>query len=327
MSREKYVYNPQTLRYEKLKLTPAQKFFQVIRFMALVVVASTAVYFIADKYLPTPKEKALEREKQQLVYYMNQLKDNYTTLAEDVETLYDKDANIHRMIFGINPISEGVWNGGIGGSKRYPMLENFSETGEMIESSLTLADNLKRKVGLMKSSLDSLYSLAIAKEKRLAAIPSIKPVVEDKLKRDISHLSGYGMRLHPIHKVKKMHAGIDFTAPKGTAIQATGNGKVIKVEHRANGYGKSVVIDHGYGFKTLYAHMSEIIVKKGDVVKKGQKIGLVGNTGTSTADHLHYEVHINNRPVDPIDYVLDGLTPTEYRMLVEKASVTNQSFD
>lgn len=327
MSKEKYVYNEQTLQFEKLQLTSTQKFFKVLRYTVSVIFVSVVIFSLAYLYLPTPKEKALQREKQQLTYHYKNLQNNYSTLAKDVEALQEKDAQVHRMTFGISPIDEGIWEAGIGGAKRYPLLENFGATGDMIKESLSAADKLTRKIEIQKKSLDTLYSLAVAKEERLAAIPSIKPVVGDKLKRDVSRLSGYGMRLHPIHKVKKMHTGIDFTAPKGTAIQATGNGKVVKVENRRNGYGKNVTIDHGYGFKSLYAHMNKILVREGQHVKKGEKIGLIGSTGTSTGAHLHYEVRVNGKPVNPIDYVLDGLSPDEYKELVKKASVANQSFD
>jgi len=156
---------------------------------------------------------------------------------------------------------------------------------------------------------------------------TIKPVQEDKLKRKLRHMSGYGIRIHPVHKVNKFHKGIDFTAPKGTAIQATGNGVVKRVQKKKFGYGNNIIIDHGFGYTTLYAHMAELHVKRGDKVTKGQKIGTIGNTGTSTAPHLHYEVRINDRPVNPIDYCMDGLSPEEYKELVQRAATENQSFD
>jgi len=227
----------------------------------------------------------------------------------------------------MEPIDDAIWNGGIGGSKRYNHLEDFEKTGEMITESLSNVEKLKRKISIQSNSLDSLFMLAKSKEERLASIPSIKPIQENKLTRKVKHLSGYGIRLHPVHKVKKFHKGIDFTAPKGTAIQSTGNGKVIRVEKRRSGYGTNVIIDHGYGFTSLYAHMKTVNVKKGQRVSKGQKIGTVGSTGTSTAPHLHYEVRINGKAVNPIDYCLDGLSPEEYKELIEKATVENQSFD
>jgi len=327
MKREKYVYNEQTLQYEKLKLSPTEKLYRFLKVGASIALCSFIIFGVAYKYFPTPKENSLKRENQQMVYHFDNLKSDFGLIAEDLENLQRKDADVHRMIFGLDPIDDDVWNGGVGGNNKYSMLEDFENTGEMISESLSDVDKLKRKVEIQRQSLDMLYDMASAKEKKLASIPSIKPVVEDKLKRKIKHLSGYGIRLHPVHKVKKFHKGIDFTAPRGTAIQATGNGTVIRVEKKKRGYGHNVVIDHGYGYTTLYAHMKTIDVKKGEKVTKGQKIGEIGSTGTSTAPHLHYEVRINGKAVNPIDYCLDGLSPTEYKELVAKASEENQSFD
>jgi murein DD-endopeptidase MepM/ murein hydrolase activator NlpD len=178
-----------------------------------------------------------------------------------------------------------------------------------------------------KNSLDSLYKVAVVKEKKLASIPSIKPVKETALRKDVKFLSGFGTRIHPIHKLRRFHKGIDFTAPTGTDIQATGNGRVASINKEGSGYGKHVLIDHGYGYKTLYAHMHTISVKEGAIVKKGQKIGLVGSTGSSTGAHLHYEVWLNGVAINPIDYCLDGLTAKEYQDLVKRASTDNQSLD
>jgi len=327
MRKQKYVYNEQTLQFEKHSLTRGEKLMLAMRSIVFVSLATVATFYVAYKYFPTPKEQALEREKEMLSYHYTNLSKDLKLMAEDIESLQEKDAEVHRMIFGIDPLDKAIWNGGIGGSNRYQALESFEGTGDMIKESLADADQLKRKIDLQKESLDTLFRIALDKEKRLASIPSIKPVQEDKLKRRLRSLSGYGIRLHPVHKVKKLHQGIDFTAPKGTPIQATGDGKVIRVEKRKKGYGKNVIIDHGYGYTTLYAHMQEILVKKGEKVKKGQQIGIVGSTGTSTAPHLHYEVRLNDKAVNPIDYCLDGLSPEEYQELVEKASLENQSFD
>lgn len=160
----------------------------------------------------------------------------------------------------------------------------------------------------------------------LASMPSIKPVRSDKLSKSVGLLSGFGYRVHPVFKVLRMHSGIDFTAPKGTAIQATGDGVVIKADFKS-GYGRCVIIKHGYGYETLYAHMDKILVKKGQKVKRGQPIGKVGSSGISTAPHCHYEVHFHGKPVNPIAFVLDGLSPKEYDALVKAAEAGNQSFD
>lgn len=325
--KSKYVYNEHTLQYEEHKLSASEKAFRAVRFFIAVAAVAFAIFSVAYFYFPTPKEQALEREKQQMVYYYNNLSDNFNILSNQLEKIQEKDAQVHRVVFGIDPIDEAIWEGGVGGADRYPYLENFGETGEMIKQTLKKADKLIRKADMQTASLDSLHKLAMDKEEKLASVPSIKPVVEDKLKKNISSLSGFGIRLHPVHKVRKLHTGIDFTCPSGTAIQATGKGVVERVQKIKSGYGLNVVIDHGYGYKTLYAHMSRVDVKKGDKVTKGQKIGAVGNTGTSTGPHLHYEVRINNVPVNPIDYCLDGLSPEEYKELVSKVSVENQSFD
>lgn len=269
----------------------------------------------------------MERELKQMEYKFSSMTSDFEKLAEDLNELHKKDTEVHRVIFGVDPIDESIWEGGTGGSEDRNYISTIKSTEEFANTARKRLDNLKYKIQIQKSSLDTIYALAKQREKKLMSIPSIKPVQEDKLKRNMHSMSGFGYRIHPIHGVKKFHKGIDFTAPHGTAIQATGNGKVIRVQHRKFGYGKNVIIDHGFGYTTLYAHMSDIIVKKGDIVTKGQKIGTIGSTGTSTAPHLHYEVRINGREVNPIDYCMDGLTPEEYQDLVKKASAENQSFD
>lgn len=326
MKKEKYVYNPQTLQFEKLKLSGKEKFFRFTAIFSGFAICSIAVFAVGYKYFPTPKEQALNRELTQMEYHYASLNTDFQSMAQDLDKLHQKDGEVHRMIFGIDPIDDAIWNGGVGGHNKYASLEEF-QTGEKISESLKTVEGLKHKIRVQGNSLDSLFMLAKSKEERLAAIPSIKPVREDKLKRKMRNLSGYGIRLHPVHKVKKFHKGIDFTAPSGTAIQATGNGKVIRVEKKKSGYGTNVIIDHGHGYTSLYAHMKTVSVKKGQKVTKGQQIGTVGSTGTSTAPHLHYEVRINGKAVNPIHYCLDGLSPEEYKEMIDKASVQNQSFD
>lgn len=327
MSNEKYIFNPSTLQYEKEDKSAKSKIYTGIRYLSGVVFSSVIIFSLAYYFFPTPKEKALEREISQMEFYYNDLTKQFESLTTEIDQLQQKDADVHRVIFGMDPVDENVWNGGIGGREPIALLSNNQSANELLEEALSKLDKLKRKVELQNNSMDTLLKVASEHENKLSSIPSIKPIQEDKLKRKVSHMSGYGMRIHPVHKVRKMHHGIDFTAPRGTSIQATGNGVVVKVEKRRTGYGTSVVIDHGYGYETLYGHMSEVVVNKGDKVSKGQKIGLVGSTGTSTAPHCHYEVRINGQTVNPIDFVLDGLTPSEYHELVSKASEENQSLD
>jgi murein DD-endopeptidase MepM/ murein hydrolase activator NlpD len=327
MKNIRYVYNEHTLQYEEHKLSRKEKFRRSLYFLSAVVVTAVILFVLAYQYFPTPKEQVLQKEKEQLDFYVTQLNEEYETLSKKVEVLHEKDGQINRMILGVKPIDDGIWNGGIGGHDKYKFLDNYNETGKILKANLERVSKLKHQVEIQKKSLDSLYNVATIKEKKLASIPSIKPVKETALKKDVKFLSGFGTRIHPIHKNNRFHKGIDFTAPQGTDIQATGNGRVESINKAGSGYGKHVLIDHGYGYKTLYAHMHTISVKQGDVLKKGQKIGLVGSTGASTGAHLHYEVWLNGVAINPIDFCLDGLTPKEYQDLVRRASEGNQSLD
>ncbi len=327
MGKQKFVYNEKTLQFEKHKSTSKQKLSKLVLNFSLVVLVAVGLLHLGSKFLPTPKEQAQAMEIDQLTYHLQTMNKDVSTLSKQLNKIHQKDNDVHRMIFNMAPIDSGIWAAGIGGAESYSYLDGVGVTGVKIKESLSKIDKLKTKFELQQKSLDTLYEQAIKREERLTSIPSIKPVREDKLKKDIKHLSGYGIRLHPVHKVKKLHQGIDFTAPRGTAIQATGHGTVVEVKKGSKGYGNKVLIDHGFGFKSLYGHMQTITVKVGEVVKKGQQIGTVGSTGTSTAPHLHYEVWINGKAVNPVDYVLDGLTPEEYMEIVQKAKVENQSWD
>ncbi len=327
MSKEKYIFNHNTLQYEKEQATVKSNLTRIAGFISAVLFTSLLCLGLAYKYFPTPKEKALQRDIAQMQFYFEDLTNQYDELTKDIDNIQQKDAEVHRMVFGMDPIDDGVWNGGIGGRENLIRLRNNISANELLTTALDKLDKLKRKVELQNNSMDSLINFAKIHEDKLKSIPSIKPIQEDKLKRKVRHMSGYGMRIHPVHKVRKMHKGIDFTAPRGTPIQATGNGKVIKIERIKTGYGNSVTIDHGFGYQTLYGHMQKITVKKGEVVVKGQQIGTVGSSGTSTAPHCHYEVRLNKKSVNPIDYVLDGLSPIEYQDLVDRASEENQSLD
>lgn len=327
MKSEKYVYNKRTLQFEMHRLSLGQRILNLSGNLLGICFAGILLFLLSSNYFPSPKEKAMARELDQLSYQLQHITSEFEHVATDLNSLQQKDANVHRMILGVEPIDEDIWEGGTGGHEKNPYLINYTNTGELLSSSLSTLDRLKRKIELQKESFDTLQQLAVAKEDMLASIPSIKPIQEDKLKRKIKYLSGYGIRIHPVHKIRKMHTGLDFTAPRGTPIIASGNGKVLRIENKRTGYGRNIMIDHGYGYTTLYAHMQDVLVKKGEEVKRGQVIGSVGSSGTSTAPHLHYEVRINGKSVDPIDYCLDGLSLDEYKELVHKASEENQSFD
>lgn len=327
MRKEKFIYNTHTLRYEKVEESLSTRLLRVFGFLCATVFTAFLFTLIIYRYFPSPKEQSLLSEIDQIKVEYDKVLDELSVLNQELDHLQERDAYAYRMVFGMEPIDEDVLEGGIGGHDEYKLLRQFKHSGELMAQARERIRKLKHKMVLQSKSLDTILTVAEEKEEMYASIPSIKPVRSDRLPRSVRLLSGFGYRIHPIYKVRKMHAGIDFTAPRGTPIQATGNGTVKRVEKRSTGYGYNVVIDHGFGYQTLYAHMSRIDVKVGEKVKRGQQIGAVGSTGTSTAPHCHYEVIYKGQKVNPINYVLDGLTPKEYQELVRAAEKVNQSMD
>ena len=326
MRREKFIYNRQTLRYEKVVEPLSTTLLRIFGFVCAAVFTAFILTLVTHRYFPSPSERLLHAENSQLKLQLEHLGDEMGRLSTVLDNVQERDAYAHRLIFGMDPIDGDVWEGGIGGHEAYDDLRQYKYSGDLMAEIRQKMDQLKHRINLQSRSLDSITMMANNQTEMRAAIPSIKPIRSDKLNRGIKLLSGFGTRIHPVHKVRKMHWGIDFSAPSKTPIQATGAGEVI-FAGRKDGYGNCVEIDHGFGYKTLYAHMSKIAVKRGEKVVRGQEIGLVGSTGTSTAPHCHYEVTLRGQKVDPIQYCLDGLTPSEYQELVEAASVQNQSFD
>ncbi len=327
MRKEKFIYNTQTLQYEKAVTPLRVKIIRTIGFVLAVTLTSIVIISIANNFFPSPKEQAQQREIEQMEYHYSAMNNQIELMSKVLDNVQERDASVHRMLFGMDPIDKDVWNSGVGGHERYANLTKFKNTGDLLISTQEKVDKLKNQLAIQSQSLDKVQQLAADKEVMLASVPAIKPIRSDKLKRNIRSMSGFGWRIHPIFKRRKMHAGIDFTCPSGTPIIATGDGKILKIEKRKSGYGNSIVIDHGFGYKTRYAHMSTIDVKRGEKVKRGQVIGAVGSTGTSTAPHLHYEVIHKGKKVDPIHYCMDGLSPKEYQELVDMAATGNQSFD
>ncbi|MGE5354860.1 MAG: M23 family metallopeptidase [Deltaproteobacteria bacterium] len=327
MERKKYFYNPKTLSFVEEKVTLKDRVLKLFGFGTAVLFTAVLLLLLSTDYITTPKEKKLQEKFDRVNYDLEAITADVTNLNKQIDKLQERDANVHRIILGMDPMDETQWNTGVGGSKKYKNYMSFNNSSTLIRESLERIDLLKRKVDMQNSSLDTLERLARVRSNKLAAVPSIKPVREDKLRSKMAYLSGYGWRTHPIFKIRKFHKGLDFTAASGTPIQATGNGIVREAGSKRGGYGKHVVIDHGYGYRTMYAHLSKIMVKPGQRIKRGQTIGLIGSTGTSTAPHCHYEVFYKGKNVNPIDYVYDGMTPEEYQHFVEKASVENMALD
>jgi hypothetical protein len=327
MKKEKFVYNPKTVTFEPYKTPLRKRLFQILGFLMLTLVMGAGLAYTVLELFPSPKEQALMREIDQMKIKYSAVNEQLAMMDKVLHNIQDRDANVHRMVFGMEPVNEDIWNAGVGGHQQYSELTMYENSGELLMGTLAKADQLARRLTIQSRSLDSLEFMASEKEKYLNAIPSIKPIRSDRLKRNIKYLSGYGMRIHPIHKIPKMHYGLDFTSPKGTKVRATGDGKIVRIRKDKSGYGNNITVDHGYGYESFYAHLKDIDVQQGQRVKKGEVIGSVGNTGTSTAPHLHYEIRYKNQPVNPIHYCMDGLTPEEYEEMVKMASEANKSFD
>jgi murein DD-endopeptidase MepM/ murein hydrolase activator NlpD len=240
-----------------------------------------------------------------------------------LDDLQKTDDNLYRTIFEAEPIPATLREGGVGGVNRYKSLEGYRNSNLVIETASRL-DKIRKKVYLQSKSFDDLIGLARNKEDMLRSVPAIIPISGKDLTRVAS---GFGLRIHPIYKIIKFHNGMDFTAPSGTDVYASGNGIVEAVQSSQRGLGKNIVIDHGFGYSSTYAHLSNFNVRVGQKVQRGDVIGYVGNTGTSIANHLHYEIRLNGVNVDPVNYYFEDLSPAEYERVIEIASKTGQSFD
>ncbi len=323
MAKIKYKYNPNTLNYEKIQLTIRDRLKKVFTYLLVGLFFSGIVLSIAYTFIDSPKELSLKRENEQLQTQYKLLNRDIDQLAEVLQDIERRDDNIYRQILETEPIAQNAREAGVGGINRYSELEGFQNSALVVRANKSL-DRLAKRMYVQSKSFDEVVELARNKEEMLASIPAIQPVPNKNLKR---MASGYGYRIHPIYKLRKMHWGMDFSAPTGTEIFATGDGKVREVTNSMRGYGKHVVIDHGFGYETLYAHMSQISVRPGKKVKRGDVIGLVGNTGTSSAPHLHYEVIKDGEKINPANFYFNDLSPSEYDLMIELSSHANQSFD
>lgn len=324
--KEKFVYNIHTLTYEKVVIPLKTRIWQAFGFFSVVLVTSFAMLALLYSLFPSPREQELVREIEQMEYKYSQLDGQLDMMSKVLNNIQQRDANVHRAVFGMEPIDQDMWSAGVGGHETHPELAAFKYSGKTIAQTLERVDMLSRQMALQSKSLDTIQDLANNQQQMLASLPSVKPVREDKLQKSIGTLSGFGYRVHPVYKIRKFHAGLDFPARVGTAIQASGDGVVVECGWHS-GYGNCVKISHGYGYQTLYGHMNKITVRAGERVKKGHKIGEVGDTGLSTAPHLHYEVHYKGNPINPINFCMDNLTPKEYQLMVNAANSANQSLD
>ena len=323
MSKKKYIYNPLTLEYEEFKNSGKKKFWSVVLYLISTSVSAFLIVILIQNFFGSPTERMQAREIEYLKLQYDIVNDKIDNLDMILAELEDRDDNIYRMIFEADPIPSSVRKAGYGGSNRYVALDGYVNS-EMVVNTAKRIDVLSSQLYVQSKSFDEIYEMAKNKSEMLACIPAIMPVKSTDIYRISSH---YGQRTDPFYKVTKFHNGIDFSGPEGIGIYASGDGNVIKVERNKSGYGNNIIIDHGYGYKTRYAHLKDIKVKKGDKVKRGQEIGTMGNTGKSTAPHLHYEVIKNNKTVNPINFFYNDLTPEEYDKILELSQHPSQTMD
>jgi len=325
MARIKYYYDTETCKYERVKVTTWDVVLNSLGFITLVIILAIGLLFVYNEYFESPKEMLLRKENEDLNLYYEILAQELEKSQQMLSVLQERDDQIYRVIFEAEPIPGDIRAAGAGGSEKYTsLIESDIESSKMITEAFNNVDQLKRRMYIQTESYDEIMEMAKNKSDMLAHIPAIQPITNNELKR---LASGFGMRIHPIYKARRMHYGIDFAAPRGTPIYATGDGivKMASKSLKKVGYGNQVEIDHGYGYVTKYAHMQEFVVKKGDQIKRGQLIGYVGSSGGSTAPHCHYEIIKDGRKVDPIQYIIQDVTDEEYEILLDLASRENQS--
>jgi murein DD-endopeptidase MepM/ murein hydrolase activator NlpD len=323
MPKIKYHFDSKTLTFKKVKLVWKEKIKRALAF--LLVTGSTAVLinFVFTSFYKTPKEINLEEEREVLLSKYDGLNNRLGELNLIIDDIQQRDDYFYRSIFELEPIPPTVREAGFGGTNRYLDLEGY-ENSEVIIGTAKKLDVLSKKIYVQSKSFDTVIELAKNKEKMIASVPAIQPVAL----KDFTRISDYfGVRNDPFTGKKRMHYGMDFTGPEGSHIFVTGDGVVVEAGYSIYGYGNRVVIDHGYGYKTIYAHLDKINVDEGQKVKRGDVLGTLGNTGRSTGAHLHYEIKLNNRPVNPINYYFNDISEEEYELMVEACSKRRTPMD
>ncbi len=325
MAKVKYYYDSENLAYRKIKTKKATKF----GYAALFLLASALfgvlsfVLLLNTPFFETPKDRLQAREIENFKLRYAILNKKMDQIDEVLESVSDRDNNLYRTYFNTSPIPVEQRKAGFGGVNRYKELEGYNNSDLVISTSKRV-DVLSKELVIQSKSLDEILKLAKEKNSLLAAIPAIQPVKNENLKR---MASGFGYRTDPFTKVRKMHEGMDFTANTGTPIFATGDGVIQRADNTASGYGNHVVISHGFGYETLYGHLSKYNCRAGQRVKRGDVIGYVGSTGRSEGPHLHYEVHKNGEVVNPLNFYYGNISAAEYVAISKLANQENQSLD
>lgn len=324
MSKVKYKFNKKSLTFDRVQTTFRKKLLYFFTHLSTGVVFAAVVLVLAFNFVDSPKEKAQKREIEEMKLQYQIMNDKMEKVDKIISDLEDRDDNIYRVIFEAEPVPKSIREAGMGGVDKYEKFTGYSNSDLIIESQKNL-DKIMGKLYVQSKSYDEVFDMAKNKERMLASIPAIQPVNNKDLRRIGSY---FGTRVDPFYKVKKFHEGIDFCASIGTEVYATGNGTIVTAERDVNGgYGNEIVIDHGYNYQTVYGHLSRIFVKPGQKILRGQIIGYVGNTGKSTAPHLHYEVRKNGIAINPIYFFFNDISSDQFKMMLDLSSRPSQTLD
>ena len=324
MAKHRFRFNPANLTYEKIETGIKQIVNSVLVYLSIALVFGGIGALLALYFVDSPTERILRKELSQYELELKIFNDKLSEVEAVLADVEYRDDNIYRIIFEAEPIPSNIRKAGYGGTDRYSKYDNY-ENGRLLKDIAKKIDILSGRLYTQTISLDEVYALAADKERMLNSIPAIRPVRETDMRRISSY---FGYRTDPFYKVKKLHEGIDFSLAVGEDVMTTGDGVIAEVQkNKQNGYGHYIEVDHGFGYTTLYAHLSAFNVKKGDKVKRGQVIGYVGNTGKSVGPHLHYEVRKNGRAVDPINYFFNDITPEEYETMLQLSEIPTQTMD
>ncbi len=313
MIKNKYVYNPSTLRYEKVQNARQKTIRNLVAALLLLLLLTAGIYLLSSDFWGNSRQ---QKELAEMQKQYREMQSHLELMKKTLENLNERDAAISRQLLESEP-GEEFTSRKVKSPEDLKQLKDTELIGELSHN----IGEMRKKLAVLSKTQAELKSAVKAKEKMLKAVPSIRPVIS---KSNVEYLSGFGYRKHPVFKILKIHNGIDFGAAIGTAVYASGNGKIQQVQQKKDGYGNSIVMDHGYGFQSVYAHLSEISVKVGDVVKRGQIIGRVGNSG-GVAPHLHYEVIYKKKRVNPLHFCREGITAEEFQRFTEMVSKENQA--
>jgi len=317
-----YFWNPETLSFERIYSSFRDRLFYVLRHLLVAVMGGLVVLALINLFFDSPRVKSLKEEN-------NRLQTQYELLSNRVQNAYvilddiqERDNNFYRALLHAEPISSSIRKGSFAGTERYDSLQDLSSAKLVIGASQQV-DVLRKQLYVQSQSFDELVGILKDNASFLKCVPAIQPLKNKDLKQTAS---GFGGRLDPIYGTPRFHSGMDFTAKRGTEVFATGDGVVVQAS-RDQGYGNCIIVDHGFGYQTKYAHLEGYNVKNGAKVTRGQVIGFVGDTGKATGVHLHYEVHYKGKPVNPANYYYMDLTPEEYDIMVEMAANSGHVYD